>query len=36
VQGQDLHPEQRLRQSGRIVGMGCSVKVLLVRRLLTS
>jgi hypothetical protein len=34
VQGQDLCPEQRLRQSGRIVGMGCSVKFLLVRRLL--
>jgi hypothetical protein len=34
VQGQDLRPEQRLRQSGRIVGMGCSVKLLLVRRLL--
>jgi hypothetical protein len=34
VQGQDLCPEQRLRQSGRIVGMGCSVTFLLVRRLL--
>jgi hypothetical protein len=34
VQGQDLGSEQRLRQPGRIVGMGCWLTLLLVRRIL--
>jgi len=34
VQAQDLGSEQELRASAKIVGMGCSVTFLLVRRLL--
>jgi hypothetical protein len=34
VQGQDLCSEQRFRESAKIVGMGCSLTFLLVRRLL--
>ncbi len=34
VQAQDLFFEQRLRRPGKILGMGCSVTFLLVRRLL--
>jgi hypothetical protein len=34
VQAQDLGSEQELRASAKIIGMGCSVTFLLVRRLL--
>ena len=34
MQPQDLHLEQRFRESAKIVGMGCSLTFLLVRRLL--
>jgi hypothetical protein len=34
VQAQDLRSEQRFHASAKIVGMGCSVTFLLVRRLL--
>ena len=34
MQPQDLRFEQRFRESAKIVGMGCSLTFLLVRRLL--
>jgi hypothetical protein len=34
LQAQDLCFEQRLRRSAKIIGMGCSLTFLLVRRLL--